>query len=153
MTGASASDASLPGPDFHTLGTQNTRGFRALKVWLALRMAGRDGYRRTIADDIALAQRLFARVQATPGLEAGTRQLGVATFRARPAGLDDPAALDAFNRALLARLRRDGQAVLSPALVDGRWWLRACLVNFRTGTDDVDRVAALVADAACALRG
>ena len=141
---------ALAGPDFYALGPQNTRGFRALKVWLALRMAGREGYRRIVADDIALAQRLFEGVAAAPSLEAVTRQLGVVTFRARPPGLDDPAALDALNRALLARLRREGDVVLSPAHVDGRFLLRACLVNFRTTAADVDRVAARLAEAAAA---
>ena len=35
-------------------GPQNSRGFRALKVWLALRQVGREGYVRMIADDIRL---------------------------------------------------------------------------------------------------
>jgi aromatic-L-amino-acid/L-tryptophan decarboxylase len=39
-------------------GLQNSRGFRALKVWLGLRQAGRDGYRRMIAQDMALARHL-----------------------------------------------------------------------------------------------
>jgi glutamate/tyrosine decarboxylase-like PLP-dependent enzyme len=150
--GARAAPAdALAGPDFYALGPQNTRGFRALKVWLALRMAGREGYRRIVADDIALARRLFERVAAAPGMEAVTRQLGVVTFRARPPGLDDPAALDALNRALLARLRREGEVVLSPAHVDGRFLLRACLVNFRTSAEDVDRVAARLAETAATL--
>lgn len=150
--GARADPAdALAGPDFYALGPQNTRGFRALKVWLALRMAGREGYRRIVADDLALARRLFERVAAAQGLEAVTQQLGVVTFRARPAGLDDPAALDALNHALLARLRREGDVVLSPAHAHGRFLLRACLVNFRTTAEDVDRVAAAVAGAAAAL--
>jgi glutamate/tyrosine decarboxylase-like PLP-dependent enzyme len=37
-------------------GPQNSRSFRALKVWMALRQAGRDNYRKMIADDIHLAQ-------------------------------------------------------------------------------------------------
>ena len=37
-------------------GPQNSRGFRALKVWLALRHAGAAGYRRMIADDIRLSR-------------------------------------------------------------------------------------------------
>jgi glutamate/tyrosine decarboxylase-like PLP-dependent enzyme len=41
-------------------GMQNSRGCRALKVWLALRQAGRDGYRESIRGDIRLAERLFA---------------------------------------------------------------------------------------------
>jgi aromatic-L-amino-acid/L-tryptophan decarboxylase len=45
--------------NFHEWGLQNSRGFRALKVWLALRQAGREGYVRMIREDIALAEALF----------------------------------------------------------------------------------------------
>ena len=48
--------------NFFELGPQNSRGFRALKVWLALRQVGRDGYRRMIADDMLLSQHLHERV-------------------------------------------------------------------------------------------
>ena len=37
-------------------GPQNSRGFRALKVWLALKHVGAAGYRTMIADDIRLSQ-------------------------------------------------------------------------------------------------
>jgi glutamate/tyrosine decarboxylase-like PLP-dependent enzyme len=51
----SDSDGETP-TNFHELGMQNSRGFRALKVWLGLRQAGRDGYVRMIRDDIALTE-------------------------------------------------------------------------------------------------
>lgn len=145
---ADADDDGASGTDFHALGPQNTRGFRALKVWLGLRMAGRAGYQRMIADDIALAGRLAERVRATPGLELATEQLGVVSFRARPPGVDDEAALNALNRRLLARLQADGRAFLSPAAVGGRFLLRACIVNFHTTAADVDALPALVAELA-----
>jgi aromatic-L-amino-acid decarboxylase len=134
------------GPNFHELGPQNTRGFRALKVWLALRMAGRDGYRRLIADDIALARHLAARLRATPGIEPLTQRLSIVSFRYRPAGVHDEARLDALNRALLARLQRDGRAFLSPAVVDGHYALRACIVNFHTERADVEALPGLVVE-------
>ncbi|WP_353094558.1 aminotransferase class V-fold PLP-dependent enzyme, partial [Methylibium sp.] len=141
------------GVNFHEFGPQNTRGFRALKVWLALRMAGRDGYRRMIGDDIALARRLRERVQATPRLEAGPGGLSITTLRYRPEprGAHDEAALDALNRRLLERLQQDGRAWLSPAVVDGRFWLRACIVNFGTGAAEVDALPALVLELGDAL--
>lgn len=145
------------GPNFHELGPQNTRGFRALKVWLGLRMAGRAGYRRILSDDLALAARLRARVAATPRLEGGPGGLSIATLRYRPpAGADAPAtpeALDALNRRLLEHLQRDGRAWLSPAVVDGRFWLRACFVNFRTEAAHVDALPALVQSLGDALCG
>ena len=145
--------ATDDGPNYHELGPQNTRGLRALKVWLALRMAGRAGYQRMIADDIALAQRLFERVQATPRLEAATRQLSITSFRYRPAGLTDQAAIDALNRALLARLQRSGRAYLSQAVVDGRFLLRACVVNFHTEAAHIDALPTLVVELGDALAG
>src|SRR5207344_150754 len=50
-------------------GPQNSRGFRALKVWLALRQVGASGYRTMIGDDIRLARALADAVRRTPELE------------------------------------------------------------------------------------
>jgi glutamate/tyrosine decarboxylase-like PLP-dependent enzyme len=133
-------------------GPQNSRGFRALKVWLALRHAGRDGYRRMIADDIALGARLAARVGAHPELEAITHGLSIATFRFVPRDLRATVGergtetyLNALNEALLERIQLSGEAFVSNALVHGRFVLRACIVNFHTGQADVDAVPEIVA--------
>ena len=53
-------------------GPQNSRGFRALKVWLALRQVGRDGYVQMIGDDICLSERLHMLVEACPELQSLT---------------------------------------------------------------------------------
>jgi glutamate/tyrosine decarboxylase-like PLP-dependent enzyme len=51
-------------------GPQNSRGFRALKVWLALRQVGAAGYRAMIADDMRLARALADAVRGTPELDS-----------------------------------------------------------------------------------
>jgi aromatic-L-amino-acid/L-tryptophan decarboxylase len=133
-------------------GLQNSRGFRSLKVWLALRQAGRTGYARMIADDIALARRLHSAAAAHPALEALTCELSIATFRFVPPDLrqqlGDPATeryLDLLNTELLDRLQKDGDVFVSNAVVHGRYALRACVVNFNTTSADVDDVTPLVA--------
>jgi glutamate/tyrosine decarboxylase-like PLP-dependent enzyme len=128
------------------LGPQNSRGFRALKVWLALRHAGREGYRKSIVDDIALSARLFERVQAHPELEACTHGLSIVTFRYVPPGIDTVAGksyLNQLNEILLERIQVSGEAFVSNAVVDGRYLLRACIVNFHTREEDVDALADL----------
>src|ERR1700681_2872514 len=45
--------------NYYEYGPQNSRGFRALKVWLTLHQAGREGYAGMISDDIQLAQELY----------------------------------------------------------------------------------------------
>ncbi len=134
------------------LGLQNSRGFRALKVWLALRHAGRQGIVRMIGDDMALSRRLHARVAAHPDLEAWTQGLSITTFRYAPADVRPHAPgdardqyLDALNEELLERIQRGGDAFVSNAVVEGRYLLRACIVNFNTTTRDVDALPDLVA--------
>jgi aromatic-L-amino-acid/L-tryptophan decarboxylase len=145
---------------FHELGPQNSRGFRALKVWLALRQVGRSGYERMIRDDIALARRLHARAVAHPELEAATCALSIATFRflppdlaARAAAGEPPVAryLDELNRAVMEKLMGEGRVFLTNAIVGDRFLLRACVVNFRTAERDVDLVPELVVGAGRAL--
>jgi len=135
--------------NYYQHGLQNSRGFRALKVWLALRRAGREGIVRMVGDDVRLAAALARAVEAEPECELLTVRLSMVTFRYVPPGVDprDPysaARLDELNEALLSRLKVGGEAFLSNAQVAGRFALRACIVNFRTMLDDVEAIPPLV---------
>jgi glutamate/tyrosine decarboxylase-like PLP-dependent enzyme len=132
-------------------GPQNSRGFRALKVWLGLRQAGRAGALQMIADDIRLSRHLDTLVRRHPEFEGLTQQLSITTFRYVPpelrAQLGSPeveARLDAINQALLTQIERSGDAFLSNALVNGRFALRACIVNFRTSLEDIEGLLPLL---------
>lgn len=129
-------------------GPQNSRGFRALKVWLALRQAGRAGYVRMIADDIRLARALAERVAAEPNLQVLTNDLSITTLRYAPPELrslpDAKSYLNDLNTALLERLQKGGEAFVSNAVLDDTFLLRACIVNFRTTLADVAELPRLV---------
>jgi len=135
--------------NYFDLGPQNSRGFRALKVWLALQQVGREGYEQTISDDIRLAQVLFERVSQYAELEPLTQSLSITTFRFVPADLDSADVnaadyLDKLNLELLTRLQASGEAYLSNAVVHGKFALRACIVNFRTSLIDVEALLPIV---------
>ena len=139
------------GTDFYELGMQNTRGFRALKVWLMFRAAGRAGYIESIRDDIRLAQRLFELVDQHAEFSTHAVNLSIATFRYVPGDLrNDTSAdaenyLDTLNQAVLAEVQANGEAFLSNAVVEGRYLLRACVVNFRTRESDIDALPEMIA--------
>jgi len=139
------------GNDYFELGVQNSRGFRALKVWLGLRHLGRNGYIERIRQDIARAAELFAAAQAHAEFEACTLSLSIATFRFVPADLGTGPAVDEYlnelNTALVAKLQDGGEVYVSNAVVDGRYLLRACIVNFRTTSADIAAVPDIVARA------
>ena len=133
-------------------GPQNSRGFRALKVWLALRHVGAAGYRTMIADDIRLSKAMAEAVGRHPELQLTTQDLSITTFRYVPSDLRTHAGeqmveghLDALNRELLDRLQRGGETFVSNAVVGGRYVLRACIVNFHTDRADVEAVPEIVA--------
>jgi len=134
-------------PWFSEYGTQQTRGFRALKVWAALAHHGRAGYAATIGRDLDLAERLAARVEAAPELTLTSRGLSVVTFRHVRPGV--PAAeLDRLNREMLRRVQLGGEAFLTGTELDGAFVLRACITNPRMRPGDTDRIVAAVERAA-----
>jgi aromatic-L-amino-acid/L-tryptophan decarboxylase len=138
-----------PRTNYFEIGLQNSRGFRALKVWLGLRQAGRRGLARMIGDDIRLARELHGLVAAHPRLEAWTRGLSITTFRYVPEGLVPgteavESYLNTLNEELLHRLKGGGEAFVSNAVVRGTFLLRACIVNFRTTLSHLEALPAIV---------
>jgi glutamate/tyrosine decarboxylase-like PLP-dependent enzyme len=130
-------------------GMQNSRGFRALKVWMALRQAGREGYIRMVSDNIELSRALFELVRKQPELEACTQSLSITTFRYVPQELKPGAPqveeyLNKLNEALLTRLQSGGETYLTNAVIRGKFVLRACIVNFKSTLADAEKVVRIV---------
>jgi glutamate/tyrosine decarboxylase-like PLP-dependent enzyme len=138
-----------PRTNYFELGLQNSRGFRALKVWLGLRQAGRRGLAAMIGDDIRLARELHRLVAANPRLEAWTLGLSITTFRYVPEDLAPGTEvvdgyLNKLNEELLHRLKVSGEVFVSNAVVRGTFLLRACIVNFRTTLAHLEALPAIV---------
>jgi glutamate/tyrosine decarboxylase-like PLP-dependent enzyme len=132
-----------PPTNYHEHGPQNSRGFRALKVWMTMRQVGRRGFEQRIGEDIRLARLMYDAAAAHPELEALTHNLSITTFRYVPPQLrahrekpDVAAYLNELNTALVGELQAGGEVFLSNAVIDGRYALRACIVNFRTRPED-----------------
>lgn len=130
--------------NYYEYGFQNSRGFRALKVWLALQQVGRSGYIKMIGEDIQLSKLLFDLAKNHPELEAISQNLSIATLRYIPQGYIDnenkEAYLNTLNEALLDELQQGGEVFLSNAVVSGKYCLRGCIVNFRTSKKDIEEI-------------
>ena len=99
-----------------------------------------------IREDIELSQLLFRLAQQNPELEAVTQNLSITTLRYIPTGADlkDNEMLNALNEALLNRLQKEGKMFMSNALVDGKYCLRSCVVNFRTTKKDIEEITDII---------
>jgi glutamate/tyrosine decarboxylase-like PLP-dependent enzyme len=135
--------------NYYEYGLQNSRGFRALKVWLTLQQVGRNGYARMIAEDIQLSDYLFELARKHKELEALTQSLSIATLRYVPKECRreselHTAYLNSLNEELLNTLQEGGELFLSNAIVNEKYALRACIVNFRTSNTDIEEIIEVI---------
>ena len=138
-----------PTLNYYEYGFQNSRGFRALKVWMALQQVGKNGYIKMINEDIELSQLLFDEAQKHDELEAVTQNLSITTLRYVPYNYAqdermNETYLNTLNEKLLNELQRGGEVFLSNAVVAEKYCLRACIVNFRTSKKDIQEVVEII---------
>lgn len=135
--------------NFYEYGMQNSRGFRALKVWMALQQVGKIGYVEMIGEDIALAALLFELAKNHSELEAVTHSLSITTIRYVPSDYvqnskEDKSYLNKLNEMLLNALQKEGEVFLSNAIINGKYCLRGCIVNFRTTKKDIEEIIEII---------
>ncbi|MBB5867071.1 glutamate/tyrosine decarboxylase-like PLP-dependent enzyme [Allocatelliglobosispora scoriae] len=122
---------------FAEYGPEQTRPFRALRVWATISHLGRDGIVDLVERTAALAHELAAMIEAADDFELLTPvSTSITAFRYRPTALA-AAALDDLNRAVPAAVQRRGRAFLTGTRLGGVEALRACFLNPATTHDDL----------------
>jgi glutamate/tyrosine decarboxylase-like PLP-dependent enzyme len=126
-------------PWYAEYGFQQTRGFRALKLWVTLRSLGRTGLAAHITRHNRLAQRLAALIDAASDFERmAPVPLSIVCFRYRPdQGQLDDDQLNALNKAIMEEVQAGGEAFLTQAMLNGRFALRATVLHYDTGEEDL----------------
>jgi aromatic-L-amino-acid decarboxylase len=123
-----------------------SRPLSSLKLWLAFRVHGANAIRAAIERNLRQARLLAELVNEDPHLELLVEpQLSAVCFRHVPPAGADPVA---HNAALAQLIGAEGRILLAPATVDGIPCLRACIVNHRTGEDDIRAIVEVVCEAA-----
>jgi len=116
-------------------GPDLSRGFSALKVWFTLKAFGTAGLGRMIEKSCELARYLEARVRQEPELELlSPAGLNIVCFRYRGS--------DVLNTEIVADMQEAGIAAPSTTTIGGRTAIRACFINHRTQSEDVDALIA-----------
>lgn len=142
--------------NYYEYGLQNSRGFRALKVWLSFQLLGKNGFVQLIEKDIHLSRLLLEKMSSYPAIIPYMNSLSITTFSYVPTHIqgkeeDHLDNLNELNKKILQDVQKSGEAFISNAQVNGRYLLRACLVNFRTREKDLDILLELIAKIGAAL--
>lgn len=123
------------------------RRFRALKIWLLLRLEGADALRTRLRRDLANARWLADQIRAAAGWEL-VAPVPLQTLCVRHVIDGDAAAVDAHTLAWCAEINDSGRAYLTPARLDGRWMVRVSIGTETTERAHVERLWQLMRETA-----
>jgi glutamate/tyrosine decarboxylase-like PLP-dependent enzyme len=131
--------------NFCDYGTQLTRSFRALKLWMSLKCFGLDDFRRAVTKGFKLAEYTEDIVTETPFLEVITpAQMGVITFRFVKDNLTIEQ-LNEINRKIIDKIMSDGYAMVASTQLKDKIVLRMCTINPRTTEEDIKQTIEKIA--------
>jgi aromatic-L-amino-acid/L-tryptophan decarboxylase len=118
------------------LSPELSRPFRALRLWLPLKLAGVAPFRAALEEKLLLARHFHERMRLEEGFEVGPLpDLSIVAFRYLPRR-GDP---DDFNRKLISAVQEDGRVFLSSTKIDGRFTLRVAILSLRTHLDTIEQ--------------
>jgi aromatic-L-amino-acid decarboxylase len=127
--------------DFFRYGQMGTRRFNSLKLWMALKFMGREGYALTVERHIDLTNYLAAKLDQLPGFKRlGRVETAVCCFRYLPDSVAalDGAEQDRVQQRLQQTIERSGEAWLTTTVLHGRRALRVNINSFLTEQRHVD---------------
>jgi L-2,4-diaminobutyrate decarboxylase len=131
-------------PDLVTRSVLTTRRFDALKLWMSLRVLGRQQLAAMIDRTLELASLAYAEIASHPRLEAiHEPRLGCVVFRYQAEDADADA--DHLNDLIRRRLFDSGRAVIGHTRVRGRACLKFTFLNPCTSPAEVAGLIGLVA--------
>lgn len=128
--------------NFSNAGIQLTRNFRALKLWMSLKVFGVDAFEDAITKGISLASKAEKKILQFSDWEIVTpSQLGIITFRFAPAYLS-PEEINTINKKIIEKIIQSQYAIVSSTVLHGKVVLRMCTINPRTTQGDIRQTIA-----------
>src|SRR5262245_57350749 len=119
--------------DFFRYGQMGTRRFNSLKLWMAIKFMGREGYARTVDHQIGLTEYLAKQIDGLKDFKrVGEVETAVCCFRFQPTPDLDGPELDHLQQRLQQIIERSGEAWLTTTVLKGRRVMRANINSFLT---------------------
>ncbi|XP_002733514.2 aromatic-L-amino-acid decarboxylase-like [Saccoglossus kowalevskii] len=118
-----------------------SRHFRGVRVWMPLKLFGLAPFRDALTEKILLARYFYEQLAERDDFQLGPYpELSVVVFRYAKAPNDT----EKFNEQLLDSLMRDGRVALASTRLRGVYYLRVCILCFRTHLKEVDLLLEMV---------
>ena len=131
--------------DFFRYGQMGTRRFNSLKLWMAIKFMGREGYAKTVDRHIELTKYLAQQIDAQKDFKrVGDVETAVCCFRFLPQPDLSGAEIDHLQQSLQQIIERSGEAWLTTTVLHGRRALRVNINSFLTEQCHIDDLVKLL---------
>ncbi|MEM0993556.1 MAG: aminotransferase class V-fold PLP-dependent enzyme [Bacteroidota bacterium] len=122
------------------LSPELTKHFRGLRMWMPLQHYGVAPFKAALEEKVYLTRYFFKKVQAL-GFEVGPYpDLSIAIYRFVPKSAD----ANDFNEKLVRHIWKDGRFFVSSTSISGNYWIRMCILSFRTHLKEIDDFLSLL---------
>jgi aromatic-L-amino-acid decarboxylase len=129
---------------YYVHGFEQSRRFRSLKVWMSFKRYGTGQIGEWIDNNIRQARHLYDRVASHPDFEAACAPpMSAICVRYRAGNLDEGAS-KRLHATVVERVEKSGKFWISTTELKGKTWFRINPVNFRTRTEHMDQLLALL---------
>ncbi len=123
---------------------EQSRRFRGLKVWMSFKRYGASQIGEWIDNNVRQAKHLYSVVAEHPEFEAASEPpMSAICIRYCGANLDDVPAKE-LHAEVARRVEQSGKFWISTTELKGKAWFRINPVNFRTRTEHMDQLFALL---------
>lgn len=124
---------AAPPLDNFQVSTQWSRRMNSLKLWLTLRVHGRQAYEELIDGQLKLAAHFANWIRSSEHFELASLQaLPIVTFRLKLKGATEEQ-VRAANEAIVQEVTRDGRRWISNTVVNGKSVIRMMVISYLTG--------------------
>src|SRR5215216_1774810 len=131
--------------DFFRYGQMGTRRFNSLKLWMAIKFMGREGYASTVERHIELTKYLAKQIDGLKGFKCvGEVETAVCCFRYLPDNLGLGAESDRLQQRLQQIIERSGEAWLTTTVIHGHRAMRVNINSFLTEQHHIDDLVKLL---------
>jgi glutamate/tyrosine decarboxylase-like PLP-dependent enzyme len=141
--------ASVATPtDNFLMSTQWSRRMNSLKLWLTLRVHGRQAYQDLIDRQLKLAASFAGWITNSEHFELAAPQvLPIVNFRVRRPGASQEQ-IRAINEEIVQEVTRDGRRWISSTLVDGKPVMRMMVISYLTDHRHLENLMIALTEAA-----
>jgi glutamate/tyrosine decarboxylase-like PLP-dependent enzyme len=130
--------------DYFVHGFEQSRRFRALKVWMGFMRYGAKQIGRWVDANVAHAERLYELAEAHPVFRVARKpEMSAICIRYAPDGMPEDRAAR-LHAEVARRVEESGRFWISTTVLKGQTYFRVNPVNFRTRREDIEELFALL---------